>query len=70
MALVDDKTTIKCEGNHIYFYAEVERDSTYQLIECLKEAEEFCVNVCNSTNIENMQIYLHINSYGGCIFSA
>ena len=70
MALVDDKITIKCEGNHIYFYAEVDRDSTYQLIECLKEAEEFCVNICNSTNIENMPIYLHINSYGGCLFSA
>ena len=61
---------IKCEGNHVYYYSEVDRDSTYKLIECLNEAEEYCLNLCHTTKIDTMPIYLHISSYGGCVDSA
>lgn len=66
----EKQVNIKCEMNHVYFYSEVDRESTYDLIECLKEAEENCVGICHSTNIKEIPIYLHINSFGGCIFSA
>jgi len=61
---------IHAELNHIYFYSEVDRESIHELINLLKEAEEFCLNTCHATSIKNMPIYLHINSFGGCIFSA
>ena len=68
----EPKIHIKCEMNHVYFYSEVDRDSSYELINCLKEAEDNCVNLGHSTNIKDVHIpiYLHINSLGGCIFSA
>ncbi len=66
----EPKINIKCEINHVYFYSEVDRESTYELIECIKEAEDNCLNICHSTHIESLPIYLHINSFGGCIFSA
>lgn len=57
-------------NNHIYFYSEVNRDSIYELGELLKEAEEENKNLSFKMNIDPIPIYLHINSYGGCIFSA
>ena len=62
--------TIRSEGNHVYYYSEVDRDSTYKLIECIKESEAFCHALCYETSLDTMPIYLHISSYGGCIFSA
>ena len=57
-------------NNHIYFYSEVNRDSIYELGELLKEIEEENIALAFKMNIEPIPIYLHINSYGGCIFSA
>ena len=57
-------------NNHIYFYSEVNRDSIYELGELLKEIEEENMSLAFKMNIEPIPIYLHINSYGGCIFSA
>tara|TARA_B110000037_G_scaffold221973_1_gene294861 strand:- start:669 stop:1391 length:723 start_codon:yes stop_codon:yes gene_type:complete len=57
-------------NNHIYFYSEVNRDSIYELGELLKEIEEENKMMSFKMNIEPIPIYLHINSYGGCIFSA
>jgi len=61
---------IKWEKNHVYFYSEVDRDSTFELIECLRESEKYCVRLCYETNMESIPIYLHISSYGGCVDSA
>lgn len=57
-------------NNHIYFYSEVNRDSIYELGELMKEIEEENRLMSFKMNIEEIPIYLHINSYGGCIFSA
>ncbi len=61
---------IKYDKNHVYFYSEVDRDSSYRLMECLRESEKYCMNLCHETNIDTIPIYLHISSYGGCVDSA
>ena len=61
---------IHADLNHIYFYSEVDRESVHELINLLREAEEYCMVTCRATSIKSMPIYLHINSSGGCIFSA
>lgn len=69
-SLLHSSTPIKVEKNHIYFYAEVDRDTIRELIEGLRSAEEFCLKTKRQMNLKKVPIYLHINSYGGCIFSA
>jgi ATP-dependent protease ClpP protease subunit len=61
---------IHAQLNHIYFYSEVDRQSIHTLINLLKEAEEYCCTLSRVTSTKIMPIYLHINSFGGCIFSA
>jgi ATP-dependent protease ClpP protease subunit len=63
-------TKIDRTNNHIYFYSEVNRDSIYELGELMKEIEEENKIMSFKMNIDPVPIYLHINSYGGCIFSA
>ena len=69
-SLLHSSPPIKVEKNHIYFYAEVDRDTTRELIEGLRSAEEYCLRTKHQMNLKKVPIYLHINSYGGCIFSA
>ncbi len=68
--LLKQSNPIRLELNHIYFYSEVDRDSIRELIELLREAEEYCLRTKRQMNMKKIPIYLHINSYGGCIFSA
>jgi len=62
-------TKIERECNHIYFHSEVTRESIFDLTMLIKEAEEECVLSCLKLNIDEIPIYLHINSYGGSIFA-
>ena len=68
--LLKSSTPIRVEKNHIYFYSEVDRDTIRELIEVLREAEAYCLQMKRQMNLKKVPIYLHINSYGGCIFSA
>jgi ATP-dependent Clp endopeptidase proteolytic subunit ClpP len=68
--LLKSSNPIRVEKNHIYFYSEVDRDTIRELIEGLREAEEYCLQMKRQMNLKKVPIYLHINSYGGCIFSA
>jgi ATP-dependent Clp endopeptidase proteolytic subunit ClpP len=61
---------IERDNNHIYFHSEVNRDSIFELCNLIREAEEECVFTSFKLNIEEIPIYLHINSFGGCVFSA
>jgi ATP-dependent Clp endopeptidase proteolytic subunit ClpP len=61
---------IKRSFNHIYFYSEVDRDTIFELIMLIKEAEEENIITSYKLNIETVPIYLHINSNGGNIFEA
>ena len=69
----DDEPTemISRENNHIYFYSDINRDSIHNLIALIREAERFCIlTELEISLMEPLPIYLHINSYGGCIHSA
>jgi ATP-dependent protease ClpP protease subunit len=66
----EDKKKIDRELNHIYFYSEVNRESIYELISLIREAQEECCLTQLKMNIEDVPIYLHISSYGGSIFDA
>jgi ATP-dependent protease ClpP protease subunit len=48
----------------------VDRDSVHELIECIREMELYCEQMKRQMNLKKVPIYLHINSYGGCVFSA
>jgi ATP-dependent Clp endopeptidase proteolytic subunit ClpP len=61
---------IKRRNNHIYFYSEVDRDSIFELIMLIREAEEENMITSLKLHIENVPIFLHINSNGGIIFEA
>lgn len=61
--------SIERDGNHIYFYSEVDRESIFMLIKCIKEAEEESILMSLKLNIDKIPIYIHINSLGGSIFN-
>jgi len=62
--------SIQRDGNHVYYYSEVSRESVFQLNMLLKEAEEENLIQSLRNHIEPIPIYLHINSYGGEIHAA
>lgn len=67
----DEKTRkIKRVHNHIYFYSEVDRDSILDLILLIKETEEENRITAIQLNLEEIPIYLHINSNGGYVYEA
>lgn len=61
---------IKRRNNHIYFYSEVDRDSIFELIMLIREAEEENMITSLKLHIDNVPIFLHINSNGGILFEA
>lgn len=61
---------IERDENHIYFYAEVNRDTCYDMVGLINEAADFVTSVKLKMRIDELPIYLHIMSHGGCVFSA
>jgi len=58
------------ENNHIYFHAEVDRGSVFELIELLRKCELDNIINAHKLCIDEIPIYLHINSLGGVVFDA
>ena len=61
---------ISRENNHIYFHSEVNRGSIFKLLNHIRSAEESCILMKHRFHIEEIPIYLHINSFGGSVFDA
>ncbi len=61
---------ISKENNHVYFHAEVNRDNIFELIENIRKCEIDNIVLAHKLCTDSIPIYLHINSYGGCVFSA
>ena len=70
MSTSEENLDISCDHNHVYFYCDVNRHSIYKLITCLHEARDFSVLTSMKLNIDEIPIYLHINSNGGFVFAA
>ena len=69
----DDDTSgknIKRKNNHIYFYSEVTRETIFELIMYIKEAEEENLITSLKLHLDTIPIFLHINSEGGSVFDA
>ena len=65
----DANIDIKVRRNHIYFYSDVNKKSAMDLNIKLKDVEKEILEMYKSHNFHKEYIYLHINSYGGCVFS-
>jgi ATP-dependent protease ClpP protease subunit len=66
-----DMTKIERDFNHIYFYSEVDRDSIYDLVKLIQEAEEDVLLTNLKLKLkEELPIYIHISFYGGSVFAA
>ncbi len=66
----DELKKITRENNHIYFHAEVDRGSVFELIEHLRKCELDNIINAHKFCIDEIPIYLHINSLGGVVFDA
>jgi ATP-dependent protease ClpP protease subunit len=66
----DTNIDIKVKRNHIYFYSDVNKKSAMDLNTKIKDIESTLVDRYREHNFHKEYIYLHINSYGGCVFSA
>ena len=58
------------ENNHIHFYAEVNQDTCLDLNRKICSLNKELLKYAIEYDCEPPNIYLHINSYGGCLFSA
>jgi ATP-dependent protease ClpP protease subunit len=70
--LNDDDSVFKI-GNDIYFRDDVSKESVTKLIKLLEtSAEEYSLTsmVCKNANITPKPIYLHISTYGGCLYNS
>ena len=65
-----DNQKISRENNHVYFHAEVNRGTIFQMIGHLRAAQEASILMQFKYNLEEVPVYLHINSFGGSVFDA
>lgn len=61
---------ITLNDNHIYFHAEVNRKTIFDLCEKIRTCEADNIMLATRLCVDPIPIYIHINSYGGCVFSA
>ncbi len=69
-AIDKDRQKITKVNNHIYFYAEVTRNSIFELTTLIREVEQDNMSLANTLCIDPIPIYLHISSFGGSVFAA
>lgn len=60
---------IKSESNHIYYYSDVDHKSCLDLNKALQEKSDELLAYSLKNGFGRPKIFLHINSYGGYIFS-
>lgn len=65
-----DNQKICRENNHVYFHAEVNRGTIFDLIGHIRAAQESCMVMQFRYGVEEVPVYLHINSFGGSVFDA
>jgi len=63
-----DSVTVR--DNHIYFYGKVSNSNCLKLNLALRDIEKKLNMVRMDLQVDNLKIYLHINSFGGSVFAA
>jgi len=60
---------VKSDSNHIYFYSDVDHKSCLDLNKSLQDKVDELLCTALKNGFGRPKIYLHVNSYGGYIFS-
>ena len=68
--LLNNKTSMDKEKNHIYFYSDVDQYSCLELNKKINDLNKELMQYAIEYEVEPPNIYLHINSYGGSLFAA
>ena len=58
--------SVTVEGNCVYFYADVTKDTVRQLSKCLREATQCALK--HAHTLQDPVVFLYIHSDGGCAF--
>lgn len=66
----NNEIDIKVVDNHIYYYSSVNKKSALELNMKLREVENKLIKKYNEHQSHQEYVYLHINSFGGSVFSA
>ena len=61
--------SVSIRDNHIYFYGSVTTKNAVKLNTALKDITRKLLNMQNEYSVDNLKIYLHINSFGGSVFA-
>ena len=65
----NEKDIVEMKNNHIYFYANVNRESIYKLVKNIDDITLKLNSLVNDYELEKPKIYIHINSFGGSLFA-
>lgn len=66
----DSKELITVSGNHVYFYCDVNPETTLTLNKTLRELSGKLIQTSLSMGFDSPVIHLHISSYGGYVDGA
>lgn len=66
----DGDELIRVRNSHIYFYDKVNKSNALQLIDEVLSVVSMLKSKMDSIEIDKPCVYLHINSSGGCLYSA
>ena len=61
--------SVSVRDNHIYFYGSVTTKNAVKINTSLKDISKRLLNLQNEYSVDNLKIYLHINSFGGSVFA-
>lgn len=68
---IDNKDiAVSKDNNHIYFYNEVNRKTSLELVQQIRTLNNNIATMKSMYDINDINIYIHINSFGGEVFSA
>ena len=68
--ILKPRTTMDKDKNHIYFYSDVDQYSCLELNRKINDLNKELMQYAIDYEVEPPNIYLHINSFGGSLFSA
>ena len=69
MDIFDMGNSVSVRDNHIYFYGSVNTKNAIKLNTAIKDITKKLLKVQLDLNVDNLKIYLHINSFGGSVFA-
>lgn len=69
MDIFDMGSSVSIRDNHIYFYGNVNTKNAIKLNTAIKDITKKLMTIQLDFDIDNLKIYLHINSFGGSVFA-